>query len=134
MGQKKNNNLDGQGFHTNPERINKDGRPPLLLSTINAELKQEGYEAVSSAQFIEAYTLLINLTEARIKAIIANIEYPMFLRIVGKAMLSAKGTDMIEKMLDRAYGKAPQKVQLSGEIGITLIEGQTDPKDDPIKD
>lgn len=27
MGKKKNNNLEGQGFHTNPERINKKGQP-----------------------------------------------------------------------------------------------------------
>lgn len=35
-------NIEGQGFHTNPERINKEGRPPgKSISTILKELLQK---------------------------------------------------------------------------------------------
>ena len=45
MGKKKNNNLEGQGFHTNPERINKKGQPhkvdlsAIFDSTPESEVK-----------------------------------------------------------------------------------------------
>jgi len=38
MGLKKNNNLDGQGFHTNPERICKEGKKKSILTDL---LKKE---------------------------------------------------------------------------------------------
>jgi hypothetical protein len=92
------------------DRRNLNGRPPKLISHITSELKEKGYEPVSNAQILEAYTLLINLDEASIKEIITNNDHPMFLRIVAKAMLGQKGTEMIEKILERAYGKAIQSV------------------------
>lgn len=40
-----------------------------------------------------------------------------------------------EVLLNRGYGMPQQKVQHSGKIGlIQLIEGETDPNDDPIND
>jgi hypothetical protein len=32
--------IEGQGFHTNPERINKEGRPRKYVSL----LKEQGYK------------------------------------------------------------------------------------------
>lgn len=105
---------------------NPNGAPRKLLSTINEELKQEGYERATQAHIIEAYEILVNLPEAKIKAIIADSDAPMLLRIVGKAMLSPKGTEMIEKILDRAHGKAKQQTDLTTggkelQAGITFI-------------
>lgn len=107
------------------ESGNPNGRPPKLLSHITQELKQEGFEPVTNAQVLEAYGMLINLDEARIKAIITNSAHPMFLRIVAKAMLGNKGTEMIEKMLERAYGKALQAVDHTSrgnEIGASFLD------------
>ena len=52
---------------------------------------------------------MINLDEGRIKSIISDNSYPMLMRIVAKEMLSKNGAEMIEKILDRAHGKAIQK-------------------------
>lgn len=96
---------------------NPKGQPRKVLSRINIELAKEGFEQASGANVIEAYNLLINLTEERIKQIIADTTYPMFMRIVGKEMLSKGGPEMIEKMLDRAHGKAITKVAQTTKDG-----------------
>ena len=56
---------------------------------------------------------------------------PMSLRIVGKAMLTAKGWEVLQAMLDRAHGKAKQAVDLTtgGErltVNINAPNGRPD--------
>ena len=96
---------------------NPKGQPRKVLSRINEELKKEGFEPASSGNVIEAYNLMINLPEERIKQIIADATYPMIMRIVGKEMLGKGGPEMIEKMLDRAHGKAITKVAQTTKDG-----------------
>ncbi len=96
---------------------NPKGRKRKLLGSVNAALKAEGFEPVIAMDVVEAYNTLMNLTESRIKEIIADSESPMFLRIVAKAMLSKEGVEMIEKMLDRAHGKAVTKVAATDKDG-----------------
>jgi len=96
---------------------NPKGQPKKILRRINEDLAKEGYEQASGTQVVEAYNILINLTEERIKVIIADATYPMFLRIVGKEMLSKGGPEMIERMLDRAHGKAITKVAQTNTAG-----------------
>ena len=88
---------------------NPKGQPKKVLSRVNEQLKQEGYTAASANNIVEAYSILINLDEERIKSIISDNSYPMLMRIVAKEMLSKNGAEMIEKILDRAHGKAIQK-------------------------
>jgi len=94
------------------ESGNPNGRPRKLLSSINKELTERGFERVSASQVMESFELLFNLTEEEIKERAIDKESPMLLRIAGKAMLSSKGMEMVEKMLDRAHGKAQQKMQV----------------------
>lgn len=88
---------------------NPKGQPKKVLSRVNEQLKEEGYSAASANNIVEAYSILINLDEERIKSIISDNSYPMLMRIVAKEMLSKNGAEMIEKILDRAHGKAIQK-------------------------
>lgn len=97
---------------------NPKGQPKKLLTVINDQLKAEGYLPVKNSHVIDAYNTLLNLPENKIKEIITDTTTPMFLRIVAKAMLSPKGVEMIEKILDRAHGKAKQNV------GFTDSEGK----------
>ena len=96
---------------------NPKGQPKKILSRINMELIKEGFEPASGTNVIEAYNILINLTEERIKTIITDASSPMFLRIVAKEMLSKGGPEMIERMLDRAHGKAITKVAQTNTAG-----------------
>lgn len=95
---------------------NPKGRPPKLLSHLNAELKAKGYERVSPGQVVEAYELLFNLDEAAIKKIVADVKQPFFLRKIAGAMGTSRGTEMIEKMLNRAHGNTKQIVDTTNTI------------------
>lgn len=96
---------------------NPKGRPRKILSVVNADLIKQGYAPVMSAHVIEAYNILLNLPEERIKNIITDNESPMFFRVVAKALLSKDGPDMIERILDRAHGKAITKVAQTNTAG-----------------
>lgn len=113
-------NLKGNTFKDKPERINRDGRPPRIMSAVLKELTAAGYERVTMAMVIEAYEILLGLPEAKIKELINDKEQIMSLRIVAKAMLSTRGNEMLEKMLDRAHGKAKISAELSTKNGEPL--------------
>ena len=95
---------------------NPNGRPKKLLSNVVAELKKEGYERVSATQVVEAFETLMNLPRAAIQKMVEDENQPMCLRIVGRAMLTAKGWEVLQAMMDRAHGKARQSLDVSGEL------------------
>ncbi len=95
------------------ESGNPEGRPPRLLSTITAELKAKGYERATANQVADAFETLMNVPEDELVKMVKDIKSPMSLRIVGKAMVTAKGWEVLQAMLDRAHGKSKQQVDLS---------------------
>jgi hypothetical protein len=99
---------------------NPKGRGKKLISSTNDELKKEGYQPATARQIVESYELLLNLDEAKIKEVITDPERPMLIRIVGKAILEKNGFEAIEKILDRAHGKAKQQsdISLKGNIEV----------------
>ena len=114
-------NIVGKGFEKYPERINRKGRPPKLLTTIVKQLKEKGYERVTHTTVVESFEILLNIPEDEIKAMIADKKAPMSIRIVGKAMLSAKGFEILQAMYDRAHGKSHQSMDLSGKSELRII-------------
>ena len=117
---KRAENIKGKGFDKRPENINRKGQPPKVMSGVLKELTAAGYERVTMAMVVEAYEILMGLPEAKIKEMITDSQQIMSLRIVGKAMLSTKGNEMLEKMLDRAHGKAKISAELSTKNGEPL--------------
>lgn len=103
------------------ETGNPNGRPPLLLSTIVAELRAQGYERATAGTVADAFETLLNVPEDVLTEMVKDKAKPMSLRIVGKAMLTAKGWEVLQAMLDRAHGKAKQAVALEhGEQKHTI--------------
>ena len=98
------------------------GRPPKLLSTIVAELRAEGYERATANQVADAFETLLNVPEDVLANMVKDKHKPMSLRIVGKAMLTAKGWEVLQAMLDRAHGKAKQQMDhnIEGEINVKI--------------
>lgn len=94
---------------------NPQGRPPRLVTGLIKELTEAGYERVTATTVVEAYEILTGLPEEELKARINNKEEPMIVRIVGKAMLSPKGFEILERMLDRAHGKAAQPIKVDDQ-------------------
>ena len=103
------------------ETANPSGRPPLLLSTIVAELRSQGYERATAGTVADAFETLLNVPEDVLTEMVKDKAKPMSLRIVGKAMLTAKGWEVLQAMLDRAHGKAKQALALEhGEQKHTI--------------
>jgi hypothetical protein len=120
--QKKDKNKNLIHFKKGPDsRRNLKGAPKKLLSSLNKQLSAEGFERVSSSQVSEAFEILFNLTEKKLKAFIKDADTPMFFRIIAREMLSGKGPEMLEKMMDRAHGRSVQKNDIVLNTG-TLIE------------
>lgn len=117
---KRAENIKGKGFDKRPENINRNGQPPKVMSGVLKELIAAGYERVTPAMVVEAYEILLGLPESKIKEIITDPAQIMSLRIVAKAMVSTKGNEMLEKMLDRAHGKAKISAELSTKNGEPL--------------
>ena len=46
---------------------------------------------------------------------IASNEQPILVRVVGKAIISGKGFDVIETMLNRTIGKAQQNIDVTSQ-------------------
>jgi len=106
------------------------GRPPKLLSTITAELKAKGYERATANQVADAFETLMNVPEDELRKMVNEGKSPMSLRIVGKAMLTAKGWEVLQAMLDRAHGKAKQAIDhTSGgdKLPIPIVTFQSQP-------
>lgn len=94
---------------------NPKGRPPKTMSAINAKLKAEGHEVVTPSVIYECFSLLIGLNEDKLKEIIKDTDNPRPLRLAAEEMLGKNGWDIIEKMLDRAHGKARQSVDVTSQ-------------------
>lgn len=92
------------------------GRPPKLLSSIVAELRSKGYERASAANVVEAFETLMNVPEDVLADMVKDKSQPMSLRIVGKAMLTAKGWEVLQAMMDRAHGRPKQAVDMAASV------------------
>ena len=105
--------------------LNPKGPTPKLLSTITAELRAKGYERATANQVADAFETLLNVPEDVLADMVKDKTKPMSLRIVGKAMLTAKGWEVLQAMLDRAHGKAKQGVDHTTngkEITVTFVD------------
>ena len=93
---------------------------------MNAELKAKGYDPASKQDVNENYKQMLQLEESSLKELMGNKDKPMFVRIIAKALLSGKGFDIVEKMLDRSDGRPmqsiDQKTEHSGDVIVKLPE------------
>jgi len=104
------------GFDKNPQNINRTGANRKTISSVNREMEENGVKEASKQDIISCYLRLIQLTIPEITKKVSDNDEPALVRIVGKAILSGKGFDVIERVLDRGIGKPDQKVEHSGSI------------------
>lgn len=107
---------DGKPFTKDDPRINRNGRPPKLLTQLNAELKEKGYEPVSESQVIEAYLTLLNMNRGDILEYVNSGEVPAIFEIAAKGIGGKQGLQAVEKLLERAMGKPKEKHDHTHEI------------------
>ena len=107
------------------ESGNLNGRPRKLVKSILDEMDKKGLERVTTEQVKGTFQLLFNCSQKELIAYVDDEDSPMILRIVAKEMLTKKGFEIIEKMLDRAHGKAQHTVEIKEhKKQIMIIGGQ----------
>lgn len=95
---------------------NPNGRPKKFVSEILGQLKEAGYENIKPTQITDIYETLISVDRETLYNLAGEEKQPMIIRIVAKGILSNKGFDIIERMLDRVHGKATQTVIHEGGL------------------
>jgi len=109
------------GFQKNPQNINRKGRPRKMIADVIAELEKQGIKAATKSDILDIYMRLINMEIQELEQIVKDPTQPVLVRIVGKNILSGKGFDTIEKMLDRSIGKAEQKTDITtGGVALNI--------------
>jgi len=100
-------NIVGKGFDKRPENINRSGANRKTISSVNNDLEKEGYKEASKQDITSCYLRLIQIPITELKNMAQDDSpLPSMIRIVAKSILSGKGFDVIEKILDRGIGKA----------------------------
>lgn len=109
--------LKWKGFDTNPQNINRAGRPRKQLSYIIEEIKDMWYKQPSQGEIIDICGLMLSLTENDLSDISSNVEYPMIMKIIATRMIWNRGFETVEKILDRIHGK----IMLSNETDDRVV-------------
>ncbi len=70
---------------------------------------------------------MVNVGEEKLDEMIIDKALPMLNRIVARNMKGGKGFDIIERMIDRAHGKAVQKEEIkhTGVIGTADVSNMS---------
>ena len=103
------------------ETMNPNGRPRKTISAVNVELEASGATEATKQDITSCYLRLIQLSIPELEAKVKDSQQPALVRIVGKAIISGKGFDVIEKVLDRGIGKPVNVTELTGKDGKDLI-------------
>ena len=113
--------IKGKGFDKNPQNINRKGRPRKLISDVIAQLEEQGIKPATKTDIQDIYMRLMNVEIPELEQIVKDSTQPVLVRIVGKSVLSGKGFDIIEKMLDRSIGKVPNSIDLNANVQSTNL-------------
>lgn len=89
-----------KGVVTNPK-----GRPRTTIRTMIDEFEKQGMIVPSAQEISKIYLYIASLKEEELKQTMTNKDLPMMTRIIAKGVLNKKGLDVVERIMDRAYGK-----------------------------
>lgn len=96
-------------------------------------MKKKGYEPASRSDIEETYLMLFQLKQKELERYAKSTTKPMLVRIVAKAILSRKGFDVIEKMLDRGVGKPWQSISIKTPENTNLTDEEREKLDEILK-
>lgn len=115
--------IEGQGFHTNPERINREGRPRKYVSL----LKEQGYKLSEINDSIQA---LMSMDEEELKSVSTNDKATVLEKTIAKAILKSMSNGSLyslDTLLTRVYGKPKEQMDIKSDnkIEVVFVDGKT---------
>ena len=99
---------------------NPKGRPKKFVTKVLTELQNEKGEKVSRQNIVDIYQVMLSLTKDDLVDLAKDDEKPFIYRIVAKEMLSKRGFDVIETMLNRANGKPMVLKEIKHELSTSI--------------
>lgn len=84
---------------------NPHGRPRVNIGDIVKQFEGEGMKMPTPYEIAKIYFYTAARTENELKEMLGNKELPMMVRIIAKGVLDKRGLEVLEKIIDRAYGK-----------------------------
>ena len=88
------------------------GRPRTTIRSIVEQFEAEGMTMPSPSEISKIYFYTAARTEEELEEMVKNKDLPMMTRIIARGVLDKKGLDVLERIVDRAYGKE-QRVDIT---------------------
>lgn len=121
-----------QGQSGNPKgrpRSRVDGFKVKIMGKANAKK----FYGITPTELQEWYETLITLNIAELKALLSNENTPALICTYTRAIITdmnAGKTTTVDKIVERLYGKAIQRVEHTGADGSDLLPARTLTKDE----
>lgn len=84
---------------------NPHGRPRKTIRSVIKDFEKAGLIVPSNDEIGKMYLYIATLNEEELKALLGDKEQPMMTRIIARGVLSKKGLDVIDRIVNRAYGQ-----------------------------
>ncbi len=94
-----------KGMAKKGDVLNPKGRPRKTIRTVIAEFEKNGLIVPSNDEIGKMYLYIATLNEEELKRVLNDKEQPMMTRIIARGVLSKKGLDVIDRIVNRAYGQ-----------------------------
>lgn len=103
---------DGKQFSSTYQPLNR-GRKPLVTTQILNELHEIGYTQLTKEDVRRVYRTLLNMPVVELQHMSSNagMDVPVIFRTTAAHILSKHGFNVIETMLNRAFGKPINTLQ-----------------------
>jgi len=85
--------------------LNPKGRPRKTIRTMISDFEKAGLIVPSNDEIGKMYLYIATLNEKELSELLHDKEQPMMVRIIAKGVLSKKGLDVIDRIVNRAYGQ-----------------------------
>jgi hypothetical protein len=94
-----------KGMAKKGQVLNPKGRPRATIRSMIDKFEKQGMIVPTAQEISKIYVYIASQTEEELVKTMKDKELPMMTRIIARGVLQKKGLDVVERIMDRAYGK-----------------------------